>query len=345
MPASAVDVIRPAFDHTVRQLFKPFRLGQWVRLAITGLLAGELGTPGGCSAQIPWRPPNRSDQLLAQAVIPRGGLWFAAIVLLVLLALVLVIALIYISSRMRFVLFDSVVAKECNIRRYWAQRSGPAFRYFAFQLLLIMAITSGVAFFASIAAIIAFLTGWLRNPRQHVIPLILVGTVFFLFIAAFLIIAFLVAVLTKDFVVPQMALEDLTVAEGWRRLWFRLMSEKGGFAGYVGMKIVLTIAATIAEGIAALIVVLALLIPIGFVALIVVLGARAIGIAWNVFTISVAIVAGCIVLAAVIFGVLLISVPVIVFFPAYSIYFFATRYPALSTVLYPPAPPPEPAGG
>jgi len=344
MPASAVDVIRPAFDHTVRQLFKPFGLGQWVRLAVTGLLAGELGTPGGCSAQIPFRPPNRSDQLLAQA-LPRTGLWFAAIVLLVLLALVLVIALIYISSRMRFVLFDSVVAKECHIRRYWAQRSGPALRYFAFQLLLITAVIGGVAFSASIAAIIGFLTGWLRNPRQYMVPLILVGVVFFLFIAAFLIIAFLVAVLTKDFVVPQMALEDLTVAEGWRRLWVRLMSEKGGFAGYVGMKIVLTIAATIAEGIATLIVALALLIPIGFVALVAVLGARAIGIAWNVFTISVAIVAGCIVLAAVIFGVLLISVPVIVFFPAYSIYFFATRYPALSTVLYPPAAPPEPAGG
>ena len=344
MPASAVDVIRPAFDHTVRQLFKPFGLGQWVRLAVTGLLAGELGTPGGCSAQIPFRPPNRSDQLLAQA-LPRTGLWFAAIVLLVLLALVLVIALIYISSRMRFVLFDSVVAKECHIRRYWAQRSGPALRYFAFQLLLITAVTGGVAFSASIAAIIGFLTGWLQNPRQHMVPLILVGVVFFLFIAAFLIIAFLVAVLTKDFVVPQMALEDLTVAEGWRRLWARLMSEKGGFAGYVGMKIVLTIAATIAEGIATLIVVLALLIPIGFVALVAVLGARAIGIAWNVFTISLAIVAGCIVLAAIIFGVLLISVPVIVFFPAYSIYFFATRYPALSTVLYPPVPPPEPAGG
>jgi hypothetical protein len=28
----------------------------------------------------------------------------------------------------------------------------------------------------------------------------------------------------------------------------------------------------------------------------------------------------------------LISVPVIVFFPAYSIYFFAARYPALSAV-------------
>jgi hypothetical protein len=38
----------------------------------------------------------------------------------------------------------------------------------------------------------------------------------------------------------------------------------------------------------------------------------------------------------------LISVPAIVFFPAYSIYFFAARYPALSAVLY-PAPPAPPA--
>jgi hypothetical protein len=344
MPVSAVDVIRPAFDHTVRQLFKPFRLGQWVRLAFTGLLAGELGTSGGCSFQIPWRPPNRSDQFLGQVLIPRTGLWFVAIALLALLALVLVIALIYISSRMRFVLFDSVVAKECHIRRYWAQRGAPAFRYFAFQLLLVLAVAGGLAFFGSIAAIIAFGTGWLRNPRQHLVPLILMGIVIVFFVAAFLVVVFLVSVLTKDFVVPQMALEDLPVAEGWRRLWSRLMTEKGGYAGYVGMKIVLAIAATIGVGVATLIFVLALLIPVGIVAIIAVFSARAIGIAWNVFTITVAIVAGSVVLAAVIFGVLLISVPVVVFFPAYSIYFFAARYPSLSAVLYPPSLPPEIAG-
>jgi len=43
----------------------------------------------------------------------------------------------------------------------------------------------------------------------------------------------------------------------------------------------------------------------------------------------------------------LISVPAIVFFPAYSIYFFAARYPALGTALYPvpPAPQISPATG
>jgi hypothetical protein len=52
----------------------------------------------------------------------------------------------------------------------------------------------------------------------------------------------------------------------------------------------------------------------------------------------------------------LISVPTIVFFPAYSIYFFASRYPPLDALLHPPPiaapvpplapplPPPEPIG-
>jgi hypothetical protein len=38
----------------------------------------------------------------------------------------------------------------------------------------------------------------------------------------------------------------------------------------------------------------------------------------------------------------LVSVPVIVFFPAYSIYFFAARYPALEAMLHPVAAPQEP---
>jgi hypothetical protein len=341
MLASAVDVVRPAVDHTVGQLFKPFRLGQWVRLAVTGLLAGELGTSGGCSFQLPWRPSNRPDQFLAQGVASRNLLLAVGISALIVLGLALLVALLYVSSRMRFVLFDSVIAKECHIRRFWRDRSVPAFRYFVFQLLLLIAVLGGVGFFASIAAIIAFGTGWYRNPGQHVLAIIVVAAVFILLIATFFITVFVISILTKDFVVPQMALEQASVIEGWQRLWLMILAEKGGYAGYIGLKIVLTIAAAIAVGIAALVLVLALLIPVGLVTLAAVLGARAIGIGWNALTISAAVLLGCIVLAGVIFGVLLISVPSIVFFPAYSLYFLAARYPTLNTVLYPPPPLPS----
>jgi hypothetical protein len=36
-----------------------------------------------------------------------------------------------------------------------------------------------------------------------------------------------------------MALENIAVMEGWRRLWLWIKHEKGGYAAYVGMKIVL----------------------------------------------------------------------------------------------------------
>jgi hypothetical protein len=45
------------------------------------------------------------------------------------------------------------------------------------------------------------------------------------------------------------------------------------------------------------------------------------------------------------FVISLISVPVIVFFPAYAMYFFAPRYRQLSLVLYPPPAPPLAATG
>ena len=46
MSVSAVDAITPALEHTKRQLFMPFRIGQWTKLAFVGLLAGELGSSG-----------------------------------------------------------------------------------------------------------------------------------------------------------------------------------------------------------------------------------------------------------------------------------------------------------
>jgi hypothetical protein len=49
-------------------------------------------------------------------------------------------------------------------------------------------------------------------------------------------------------------------------------------------------------------------------------------------------VVGCILLGIFLYLVSLISVPAIVFFPAFSIYFFADRYPRLKAALNPAVP-------
>ena len=339
MPISAVDTVSLAFRHTKEQLFQPFRFGQWTRLAVVGLLAGELGSSGGCNTHSNFNIPHQPDtsrHFLEQTLPSIDPALFAGlIVVLVVAGLVLGIVLMYVGSVMRFVLFDSVLAKECHIRQGWNRRQGPGARYFLWQLLYVLGMIVGMVVLVGIPLGIAFLAGWLKEPRQHLAPLILGGILWFLFLVFFVVAAAVVYVLTKDFVVPQMALENIGAIEGWRRLWHMMEAEMGGYAGYVGVKIVLAIGAAIIVGIATLILALIIAIPTVGLAIVAVLTGKTAGLTWNVYTITVAVVVGCVLLAIFLYLVALISVPVIVFFPAYSIYFFAARYPALSAVLYP----------
>jgi hypothetical protein len=250
--------------------------------------------------------------------------------------------MLYVSSVMRFILFDSVLTKECHIRQGWTRRQGPGWSYFLWQLGLILATFAGATVLLGIPAAFAFGMGWFNPPREHVLALVLSGIVVFFVMFLFFVTVAIVHVFTKDFVVPQMALEGVSAVEGWRRLWPMMQSEQSGYAAYVGMKIVLAIGAGIVIGIASLIIVLIVAIPTAGLGIIAVLAGKTAGLTWNVFTITVAVVVGCIVLAAFFYLVSLIAVPAIVFFPAYTIYFFAPRYRPLSLVLYPPLPQQEP---
>lgn len=346
MPFSAVDAISPAFEHTKRQLLQPFRFGQWVRLAVVGLLAGELSSGGGCNApSIPNFNPSQhsgtSEHFLAPGLAGTNPMLFAGLIALAIIAaFVLGIVFMYISSVMRFILFDSVLAKECRIRQGWRQRQGEGWRFFLWKLLYTLVTMGALVVLVGIPAGGAFVLGWFNDPKQHMVPLVLGGLALF-FLLVFVVIAIAVIfVLTKDFVVPQMALENIGAMEGWRRLWPMMQAEKSGYAGYVGMKIVLAIGASIILGIVGFILALIILIPVVGMVVAAVLGAKAAGVGWTAGTITLAVVAGCVLLAVFLLMSALISVPAIVFFPAYSIYFFAERYPALRAALYPAPPAP-----
>ena len=73
MPTSAVDAIGPAFEHTKQQLLHPFQLSQWAKLALVGMLAGEL-TSGGCNfngASVPARTPQGASRLMDFSPLPQ----------------------------------------------------------------------------------------------------------------------------------------------------------------------------------------------------------------------------------------------------------------------------------
>jgi hypothetical protein len=346
-PRSASDCFTPALEHTKSQLFRPFRWPQWWRLALVGLFSGELNS-GGCNINFPGSSGTHQQGTSQQAFLAALPPDFAAhplrllvfFVPLVLIVLALAVVFIYIASIMRFILFDAVATRECHIRQGWRRRKQIGLRFFWWEIAFgAIGLALGLILIG-IPALIAWRQGWFAAPGEHAAALI--SGVLMFFFAFFVLVAVLIMirVLTKDFVVPQMALEGIGAVEGWRRLLARMQNEKTGYAGYIGMKFVLAIAGIFLYMIALLLAFFLLLIPFGGVAFAAVLGGKGAGLTWNVVTVSIAVAYCCAVFLIFMATAALIGAPVAVFFPAYAMYFFAPRYPPLADLLWPSAPAP-----
>jgi hypothetical protein len=338
MARSAFDLVSPALERTRRQLFAPFAFGQWWRFAIVGLLAGEMGTGGG-AARGPFRfgSPSAAHLQVPGAAMSPAAVMSAMTPTIIAVAagalVLLAILMLYISCRMRFVLFDSVVDGRCRIRALWRERGAPAFRYFVWQLSFFVL---ALAFFLILIGgplLVAFRMGWFADSDAHVGGLVLGGLSLFLVGLVSLFLTIIVTVLTKDFVVPQMAIDDVSAFEGWRRLWSMMRADKGSYVGYVVLKIVLAIASAIGFGILTLIVIVVLLLPIGGVGVAAAVWSRSAGLAWTPMTITLVIVGAAMVIALILAVSALIAVPAIVFFRTFSIEFLADRHPALRDVM------------
>ncbi len=353
MRVSAVDVISPAFQHARKQLFQPFRFGQWVRLALLGLATGELSSGGGCHSNFNFpagshRGTSSSEFLPSMPNLPGLGhlnlhQLVALVAVGVLVGFALMVAFLYLNSVCRFILFDSVLNRNCVFRGSWTRWRQPGSRFFVWQLLVQIVLLMGAVMLIGIPLGIAYGAGWLKQPKEHLLPLVLGGVFLFFAAMAFFLFALLVQVLAKDFLVPMMALEGLDWDEAWPRLLALLNAEKGGYAGYIGMKILLAIAVGIVLGMISVMVILLFLVPVFLTILIPSIGMGG-KFTWTVPLIALAVTGGILLFILLMFLLAMISVPAVAFFPAYSIYFFAARFKPLSARLYPvPSVPPVPA--
>ncbi len=346
-PLSAIDAISPAFDRAKRELFKPFRIGFWLRMALVALATGEFYGGGGWGGAHFNMPSSRRVLALqtGMAMPPVEVLkhYLPLLVLLVPLVFVLIFLWIYISSVFRFVLFDSILTDRCVIKEQWNRWRPAGLSFFLWRIcfglgvMLFLGVLAGAGFMA------VFTSGALKNPRQHILFLVLGGIVAVLVLLAFIIVAALIAVFARDFVVPVMALENVGVVEGWRRVIPMLAAEKKAYAGYVLMKIVLIVGSTILFGIVTVVAVFLLFIPLSLAGVALYLFAKAEGLLWSFPAVAAAVILGAGVLAAILYVIAFISAPAMVFFQAYVIDFLGSRYAALGDRISPPPVPPTPA--
>jgi hypothetical protein len=344
---SAIDVLAPTFDHTQKQLFTPFRFGQWVRLALLGLATGELSTGGGCGNPFSFLQQSsvspRSQHFAGGGELLRGldpALVGTLLVVLVGSGVVMMIVWIFMSSISRFMLFESVVKKNCDLRGGWQRWQEPGLRYFWWQMGLSV-LGLGIAIVLFFPVILSVLHSVRANQKPDFSVFLAVLPFFFLF-AIFALVMLLVQVLTKDFVIPQMALERRGIIDSWGRLLSMMKDDVGGYAGYIGMKILLAMGAGIMFGIVSMMATVVVMIPVGIVGLVLFFVGKAVGLTFTLPVILISIALGLIAFAVLLYVIALVCVPLAVFFPAYALYFFADRYPPLNAVLNPAVPPAPP---
>src|SRR5438105_10338242 len=155
-----------------------------------------MSSGGGCNFSYPTHGTTTHRNLIAVAP-PNWELLAPLLVIAIIIVPIIWLLLIYVNSRMRFVLFDSVVAKKCELRRMWRERRGPAFQYFIWQILFFLATIAGTAILLGVPALAAFLLGWVTAPRQHLAPLILTGIFLFFVLMFWLLLSMVILVFTK----------------------------------------------------------------------------------------------------------------------------------------------------
>lgn len=327
-------------------LFRRFHFKTWLKLGFIGWLAGgasgsfNLNVPSfprGGSGESGGLPGGLADAGKNAAEIVRSFLqhYWPLIVLMGVLILALGLLMIYLSCRFRFILFDAILEKDAQIRRGWARYGRPAQRYFAFTICFLLLSTAALILIVGLPLWHAYKRGVFHSENLSAILGVLASLI--LGVLAFVIVSAIIGSLAGDFGVPILALDDSTLGGAWSVLRRMIAAEPWAFAGYLGMKLLLTIGAGIITAVAGIFIFVILLIP-GII--LVVIGAIIFKLAGPVAGIILAVIGVLLALALALLISMLLTAPVSVFFTSYALSFLGGRYPKLGALLWPPPPAP-----
>ena len=335
---SAADSVSPAIERTRNFLFRPFNWGTYLKLGLVAIVTEGIGSNLRSSTHGGGQPSGHGPMIHSFSEINPGLV--AAAVAALLLALILSGWLFYLVTRLRFAFFHCLVHNTKEIRPGWWLLREPAIRFFWLNVGV------GVCYLLLVAAIsIPFISSILRLVRETPpggspnIPLLLSLVLPLIpIILLLVVVAVLLDVLLRDWMLPHYALEDASAGEAFAAVLSRVMAEKREFFVYALLRLIL-------PGIAMVAVFVVLLIPglilAGTVAAVEygihsgfadASGAAAIvGILLQVFFGVVAFG------FALLFGIC-VGGPVSTGVREYALVFYGGRYQAMGDILYPPAP-------
>jgi hypothetical protein len=164
-----------------------------------------------------------------------------------LLALVLLMFVFYLITRLRFAYFNCLIHNTKLIRPGWWLYREQASRFFWMNVtvgfcFLLLVVLIAIAFFGGVARL--FHETQLGGPFD--VKLLLSLLLPLLPIILLLALAgFLTDLILRDCMLPHYALDNATAGEAWSQVWARIMAEKRQFIAYALLRIVLPVIAMI----------------------------------------------------------------------------------------------------
>ena len=339
---SAADSVSLAVQRTRDFLFRPFNWGTYLKLGLVAIItegsANNFRSSSGSGH--PSRPGPMPDPLFNISAFK-----IAAAVAACLLALLLVMWIYYLVTRLRFAFFHCMTSNTKEIRPGWHFYRQPATRFFWLNVIV------GLCFLlVAVVVSIPFVTGFWRlfhaiPPGGHPDIALLLSLILPLIplVLLFVLAGILIDVVLRDWMLPHYAVDNASAGEAWSAVWNAVTAEKKQFFVYALLRLVLPIVAMV-------VLFMVLLIPGLIVAGSIGALVYALHSAFAAST-GGAAVAGLIVqgfFGAVGFLLMLLAGiclggPISTGIREYALTFYGGRYQALGDLLYPPAAPPPPA--
>lgn len=336
-PISAIDAISPAFTRMRQVLASPFRLGTFLKIALAASFA-EVGAIT-VSVQLPVQVLTQFASVMKRGSMPHGVQMTVLVGSLVVMAIFSVVWLVlgYVFTRLRFVVFDFVAKRTTRVGEAWALYGRQSGRFFGLNLLVLLVLMTGLLALAGPFVIALLKAAQTQNPAAilpHMLALFVGGVV----------VSFVVQMVDsvlRDFVLPQMALEDASIEDAVTGSARMMRDHPGEVILYLLLKFAVTLGFSFVLALAVLLAVGVLGVGLGGVGFGIYALLWSLGLVGRAVVITYAVMAGALLLGLYLLGLIAASGISGVFRAAYAVYFFGSRYPPLGNLLEPPALPVE----
>jgi len=245
MQISFVEPLSRAWERMRRMLFAPFELGRWLVLGFSAWLAG-LARGGGGGGLVGDTSgggdglhdlPSKLGELAE--TITNHPIWMLLALVGVVVAVAVLIALLWVSSRGKLVFLDNVVHERAAIVEPW-QRLGRLGDSLFWWRLGFAVIVLAIVLVVLAAVILPVASSSVRETLSGLsIAAIVLGVVVVAMVA---LVAFFILLLLEGFVIPIMYRFDLSATAAWRTLLPWLRRYAGWFIAYT---VVLLLAAIV----------------------------------------------------------------------------------------------------